>query len=339
VNTLDSEQQLTVDTGSGPAPIVLPNANLSVEETRGEAFVSHAWRINQRWSLDSRLAAETSRLSFTGDTEQSVSLTYVKPRVQLTRQIGEHQLQMRVFRDVGQLDFDDFVTTAAFADGNIDGGNPDLRPQTAWAAEIDADLRFAGDAALRIRAFKHFVDDVVDFVPVGEPGEQFDAPGNIGEGSIVGAELSFRVPLSRVLKGGTFNVTGLWQDTEVTDPLTGVQRQFSDTSENHLRAELRQDLNAARIAWGASYEAYSRQADFRIDEINRFRDLRRLDLFVETTWIASMKLRLEMQSALSGPELRDRRFYSPDRNGTLVRHEVGGYRPGHWWLLTLSSNF
>jgi outer membrane receptor protein involved in Fe transport len=268
-----------------------------------------------------------------------VSLTYVKPRVQLTRQIGEHQLQMRVFRDVGQLDFDDFVTTAAFADGNIDGGNPDLRPQTAWAAEVDADLRFAGDAALRIRAFKHFVDDVVDFVPVGEPGEQFDAPGNIGEGSIVGAELSFRVPLGRVLKGGTFNVTGLWQDTEVTDPLTGVKRQFSDTSENHLRAELRQDLNAARIAWGASYEAYSRQADFRIDEINRFRDLRRLDLFVETTWIASMKLRLEMQSALSGPELRDRRFYSPDRNGTLARHEVGGYRPGHWWLLTLSSNF
>jgi hypothetical protein len=142
-----------------------------------------------------------------------------------------------------------------------------------------------------------------------------------------------------VLKGGTFNVTALWQDTETTDPLTGEKRQFSDFVENHLRAELRQDLKAARFAWGASYEAYSKDTDYRLNEINRFRELKRLDLFVETTWIASMKLRLEMQSALSGPEVRDRRFYSPDRNGALVRHEVGEYLPGHWWLLTLSSNF
>ena len=112
VNTLDGEMDLTADDGAGPVPVPVPNSNLSVEENRGEAFVSHAWQINPLWSLDSRLAAETSRLSFTGDTEQSVSLTYVKPRVQLTRKFGQHQLQMRVFRDVGQLDFTDFVSTA-----------------------------------------------------------------------------------------------------------------------------------------------------------------------------------------------------------------------------------
>ena len=143
---------LTLDAGAGPVPVPVPNSNLSVEENRGEAFVSHAWQINPLWSLDSRLAAETSRLSFTGDTEQSVSLTYVKPRVQLTRKFGQHQLQMRVFRDVGQLDFTDFVSTARLADDLINGGNPDLRPQTAWAAEVEGDLRFANDAALRVRA-------------------------------------------------------------------------------------------------------------------------------------------------------------------------------------------
>ena len=127
---------LTFDDGTGPAPVAVPKANLSVEETRGEAFVSHAWQIDPRWSLDSRLAAEISRLSFTGDTDQSVALTYVKPRVQLTRKFGKHQLQMRVFRDVGQLDFTDFVSTAQFADDVINGGNPDLRPQTAWAGEV-----------------------------------------------------------------------------------------------------------------------------------------------------------------------------------------------------------
>jgi hypothetical protein len=339
VNTLDGEQQLTVDSGAGPVPVMLPNANLSVEETRAEGFASHVWKLSDLWSLDSRLAVETSRLSFTGDTEQSVSLTYVKPRLQLTRQLGRHQLQFRVYRDVGQLDFNDFVTTAAFANDIIEGGNPDLRPQTAWAVEVDGDLRFSGDSALRVRLFKQFVSDVVDFVPVGEPGEQFDAPGNIGDGSIIGAEMSLRVPLTRVLPGGSFMVTGLWQDTEVTDPLTGVDRQFSDLQENHVSAELRQDLQAARFAWGTTYEASSMDADFRLNEVFRFREIHMLNVFAETTWVANLKIRLELNSALDGPERRIRRFYAPDRNGPLARSEAGQFEPGHWWWLKISSNF
>ena len=132
----------------------------------------------------------------------------MKPRVQLTRKFGKHQLQMRVFRDVGQLDFTDFVSTAQLADDIINGGNPDLRPQTEWAAEIEADLRFAGDAALRLRAFHHWLDDVVDFVPIGAPGALIDAPGNIGRGTIDGLELSLRLPLTAVLPGGTFTMGG-----------------------------------------------------------------------------------------------------------------------------------
>jgi hypothetical protein len=340
VNTLDGHTGITFDGGTGPDPVDLPNADLSVKETRGEAFVSHVWPLSDLWSLDSRLAVETSRLSFTGDTEQSVTLTYAKPRVQLSRKFGRHQVQARVYRDVGQLNFRDFVSTAALADNNVTGGNPDLRPQTFWAAEIDADLRFTDDAALRVRAFKHFVDDVADFVPIGPPGAQIDAPGNIGRGSIIGAEVSMRVSLAPVLKGGTLNVSGLFQDTEATDPVTGEKRMFSRINENHLKAELRQDLAAARLAWGSVYEEYSPNTDYRLQETFSYRQLRRLDLFVETTWIENFKVRLEVQSALDGTEWRERRFFtSPDRNGPLTGREVGNFYPGHWWLLTVSSSF
>jgi outer membrane receptor for ferrienterochelin and colicin len=339
VNTLDGHTALTFDDGAGPDPVVLPNADLSVKETRAEAFVSNVWRLDENWSLDSRLAAETSRLSFTGDTEQSVRLTYLKPRVQLSRKFGRHQLQMRVFRDVSQLNFRDFVSTAELANDNVLGGNPDLKPQTMWAVELDADLRFGADAALRVRAFKDFVDDVADFVPIGPPGNQLDAPGNIGRGSIIGAEVSLRVPLAPVLKGGTLNVTGLTEDTEATDPVTGRKRKFSNTYENHLKIELRQDLNAAKLAWGTTFEAYTPDTDYRLDETFSFRELRRLDVFVETTWIENFKIRLEVDSALDATEWRERRFYSPDRNGALVGREVGNFYPGHWWLLTVSSSF
>jgi outer membrane cobalamin receptor len=339
VNTLDGELDLTFDDGTGPAPVAVPNANLSVEETRGEIFVSHAWQINPRWSLDSRLAAETSRLSFTGDTEQSVSLTYVKPRAQLTRKFGKHQLQMRVFREVGQLDFTDFVSTAQFADDIINGGNPDLRPQTAWAGEIEADLRFASDAALRLRAFHHRLDDVVDFVPIGEPGELIDAPGNIGRGTIDGLEVSLRLPLTRVLTGGTFTLGGTVRDTEVRDPLTRQHRPISDFIENELKAELRQDLTAAKLAWGVTYVTHTPDSDYRSNEINSFRELDRTDLFVETTVVADTKIRLELWNVLDDTEARDRRLFAPDRTGALSLRETAQFHPGTWWMLTAAGKF
>ena len=339
VNTLDGTLDLTFDDGSGPAPIAVPNANLSVEETRGEAFVSHAWQINPRWSLDSRLAAETSQLSFTGDTEQSVSLTYVKPRVQLTRRFGKHQLQMRVYRDVGQLDFTDFVSTAQLTDDIINGGNPDLRPQTEWAAQIEADLRFASDTALRLRAFHHWIDDVVDFVPIGTPGALIDAPGNIGRGTIDGLELSLRLPLKAVLPGGTLNVAGTFRDTDVLDPLTFVHRRISDFAESEYKIDLRQDLSAAKLAWGVSFQGQTADFDYRSDEINSFRELRRLDVFVETTAIAGTKVRLILWNVLDDSEKRDRRFYAPDRNGVLSLRETAEFHPEMWWMLTVSGNF
>jgi hypothetical protein len=339
VNTLDGEADLTSDEGAGPVPVDVPNANLSVKENRGEAFVSHAWQINPLWSLDSRLAAETSNLSFTGDTEQSVSLTYVKPRVQLTRKFGQHQLQVRVFRDVGQLDFTDFVSTASLADDIINGGNPDLRPQTEWAAQIEGDLRFTSDAALRVRAFHHWLDDVVDFVPVGPPGIPIDAPGNIGRGSMDGIEISLRLPLARVLPGGTLTVGSTWRDTDVVDPLTGEHRRISDFVESELKVDLRQDLNAARLAWGLSFYGVTPDYDYRSAEIDSFRELRRVDAFIETTWIAGTKIRLFVQNVLDDSEKRDRRIYTPDRNGSLSLRETSHFFPEMWWMLTISGNF
>lgn len=338
INTLDGKLELTLDEGAGPAPVDVPNANLSVEENRGEAFVAHATKLGAHWSLDSRLAVETSRLSFTGDAEQSVSLTYVKPRIQLTRAFGRHQLQMRAFRDVGQLDFSDFVSQAQLADDIIAGGNPDLQPQTAWATEVEGDLRFTEKTALRVRLFRHFLEDVVDLVPVGPPGNRFDAPGNIGDGTMTGTEIALRLPIG-FLPGGSLNVSGTWSDTKVRDPLTGERRQISDFSENVISTTLRQDLNAARLAWGLVYNGRSRDRDFRTREIDSFRQLRQLNAFLETTVIEGFKIKLTAYNLTSDTERRERVFFAPDRTGAITQRELMHFRPGTWWLLTVSSSF
>jgi outer membrane receptor protein involved in Fe transport len=339
LNTLDGTSDLTEDTGGGAVTVDVPNADISVEEKRGEAFVAYATPLSTHWSFDARLAAEYSRLDFTGDSDLSEKLTYVKPRAQVTRKLGPHQVQFRVYRDVGQLDFTDFVSTAQLADGVIAGGNPELRPQSAWAVELDTDLRFPGDAALRVRLFQHYLDDVVDFVPVGDPGDQFDAPGNIGEGTLSGVQMSLRLPLKPVLPGGTLSVNATLQDSDVTDPTTGAERDISEFIEDEVTAELRQDLPDLKFAWGLGFESFGPDTDYKLREVDSFRQLRFFSAFVETTVIPGFKLKLLAESINSDTEKRDRRFYDPDRNGSMVLRELSHFRPGTWWTLTLSGKF
>lgn len=338
VNTLDGASRVALDLGGGPFPILVPNANLAVRENRGEAFVSHAWTLDERWSLESRLAAEVSRLEFTGDTEQSVSLKFLKPRVQLTRRFGPHQVQLRAFRDVGQLDFTDFVSSVEVADEIVKGGNPDLKPQTAWALELDTDLRFPR-AALRVRLFRHWLDDVADFLPVGPPGARVDAPGNIGGGSLRGVEISGRVPLDPVLPGGTLTASGTLQDAQARDPVTGERRLLSDFLRHQLKVELREDLVTAKLSWGLSFTGESAKTSYRLAERDTTRKSSSLDAFVETQAISGFKLRLTVLSILDAAEERDRRFFVPDRAGAPESFEVSARHPGHWWLLSLTGAF
>jgi hypothetical protein len=338
LNTLDASMDLTLDLGGGPFAIPVPNADVRVEEKRGEAFISYGMPLATDWSLDSRLAVETSNLGFSGDAQQSVSLTYVKPRVQLTRQLGPHQLQLRAFRDVSQLDFTDFVSAASLSDDVIDGGNPDLRPQTAWVAELGADFRMPAEAALRARLFHQWLDDVVDLIPQGPPTARIDAPGNIGRGSLDGVEASLQVPLGRVLPGGKFNLAGTWQDSRVIDPVTRQERGISDFVERKISAEFRQDIPAAKINWGVTFSAESASTANRVKERGRRQKSSSLDAFVETSWIRGFTIRLTMLSILDDAETRARSFYEPDRAGSLTRIESGERHPGHWWLLSVAGS-
>jgi hypothetical protein len=337
VNTLEGRARQTLDLGAGAFEIPLLNDNLTVKENRAEAFMGRSFDFG-RWSLETRLAVEASELRFTGDTEQSVSLSYLKPLLQLTRSLGAHQLQLRMFRDVGQLDFTDFVSSVEISDDVISGGNPDLRPQTAWAAELIGDFRVA-NTALRARLFRHWLDDVNDLVPVTDGDRRIDSPGNIGAGSLLGTQIALRVPLTGLLPGGSLNVSGTIQDARARDPLTGARRDISDFVERQVKAELRQDLQASKLSWGISFLGESGISLYRVDEIDRKTKSSSLDLFVETGIFQAFKVRLAMISAMNDAENRVRVFYAPDRAGALTSIERGSRPPGHWWLLTLSGGF
>jgi hypothetical protein len=349
-NSLD--QQL--DFGGSEAPSTIPNSNVLVEEERAEFFGSHTWRPSDQWSVETRLAWETSTLTFTGDTNQTVDLAFWKPSLQISRTFaGNNQLRFRYYRDVGQLDFGDFVSAASIADSLIAGGNPDLKPQTDWRAELGADLRYHG-MALTLTLIHHDISDVADVVPLtgiddnGTPLDTsddttfiFDGPGNLGEGEAWSLDANFSSPIS-FIPGGRVTVSGFLWDTEVTDPLTNQTRSFSNTSESQISVSFRQDINAWRFAWGVEAFKQSEFQQYRFNEIDTSEEGPWIDLWVETTALPNnMKLRLWAANAFDGNVNRDRRFFTPDRTGPNTRRDLRErtFAQAPWFIVELSGTF
>ena len=337
LNTLDATLALTLDLGGGPFGIPVPNSNVRIEEQRVDGFASYGWRLGTAWSLDLRLAGEFSRLEFSGDSNQVVQFDFLKPSLQLTRAFGAaNQWRVRLARDVGQLDFNDFVSSVSLTDKRVEGGNPELRPQTDWSLELGADLRPGSDVGLTLNAFHRWVSDTEDFTPVGPPDALVDAPGNIGDARIYGAQVVARVPLP-ILRGAAVNIDLTWQHSEVTDPLTGAKRPISEFQDVLLTAGFRQDL--PRAAWGVSYTSKSASRSYLLREIDRERASPSLDAFVEIPLARGLRLRAAVISLLGQEETRERRFFDPDRRVGDYSAERSEREPGHWYQLAVSGSF
>jgi hypothetical protein len=355
LNTLDSALVLIADDGGGPTPVFIPNSNVTVEEERAEFFGVHTWRPNDQWSVESRLARESSTLTFTGDADQTTELAFWKPSLQLTRTFGgSNQVRLRYYRDVGQLDFDDFVSAAGLADNIINGGNPDLQPQTDWRTEFGGDFRFPGGAALGVTLTHHAFDDVADVVlivaenPDEDPMDpdddfiRFDAPGNIGEADALSLDINFSTPLTRFLPGARITVNAEFWDTEVTDPVTGDPRIISYQPESSVEISFRQDFTEQRWSWGIEVEKQGETQAYRFNEIDTQEEGPWIDLWWETTALPNnMKLGIIAANIADGDVLRDRRFFDTDRNGPLVGYQLHerNFETSPWVIVELSGTF
>jgi hypothetical protein len=324
LNTLEQRLALIEDDGAGPEPIVLPSANVRVEEERSEASFMLSGRPRSDWTLEAGAAVETSELGQSGDANRNTQLTYWKPSVQLARALGDrNQWRLRFYRDVGQLDFEDFVSAADITSSIVDGGNPDLRPETSWRIEATGDWRFGEEGAFSVTLYRWWVEDTLDIIPVGAPGDEFDAPGNIGDADVAGLRASLSLPLPF---GVDLRLEGFTQQSEATDPLTGEQRSISVLDESSLSVKLRQDLQ--HFAWGVDFEQEREAPEWRLDRIEREEDAEDLTLWLETTAFADVKLRAWASNLTDSAETRRRRIFGATRLGALDRSDARARREG-----------
>jgi len=274
-NRLDSVSAFRVN----GADVLLPGAQVVVKEARAEAFGKASWRISPQWSLDGSLRYERSRVTSSGDVQLAKTLQYVKPRLVATwSPDAANQLRLRIEREVGQLDFDDFVAQASLNTATgVTAGNPDLEPQRAWVAEAAFERRFWGRGSVIFTVQRFEVSGVVDRGPVFSRGGVFDRPANIGDGTKDILRVDLTLPLERTgLKGAQLKgfVARRW--SRVDDPTTGESRRISNLRHIEWETHFTQDLPSYDMSFGASAYGGWQVAYYRFNAI----DAVKLDPFV-----------------------------------------------------------
>jgi len=296
-------ESATTFTDNG-VPVVLPFSDVRVEELRGEMFGTSTWRPNARWGLELGLRAEVSTITQSGDTDLERSFFYPKPRALLTWAPDEgNQFRLRLEREIGQLDFGDFVSSAAFNTGVVTAGNSELEPDKAWVAELAWERGFWDEGSLVVTLTHREITDASDRVPVYTLTDVFDAPGNIGDGSSDSLGVNLTVPLARLgLTGARLRAELDWAVSEVEDPTTGEMRRLSGQQPFSGELNFTQDVPRLNLQWGGNAYLGRFQRYYRFNTVDTIELEPWFNLFAEWRYQPNLSFRLELQN-LSGRNL------------------------------------
>jgi hypothetical protein len=279
----------------------LPNGNARVTETRGDVGIEATWQASKTVAAEGGFHAELSQIRAAADTKQTRFYAYPKPFLRLTlAPSGRQQVRLRVAREVGQLDFTNFVAAASLDKGSVASGNAAIRPNSAWVAEAAYEWR-AGGAAVALTARHSWLGDVIDRVPVRPAGggTPYDAPGNIGSGHEDDLIGDVTLPLGWLgSPRAEIKLDGTWRHARVVDPTTGQKRGISNLKPAQFTADFHQDLPGWKAAWGAKLDTGWRSWTYLFDEVDLDRASASLALFADYVPRPSLSFHLEAGTVL-----------------------------------------
>ncbi|MEI9888115.1 MAG: TonB-dependent receptor [Rhizomicrobium sp.] len=266
-NYLDGTSSFLLD----GVPVVLPSANATVDEKRGEVFGQATWKIADDLTLEGGVRLEFSTISESGDTTKSRSFFYPKPRALISwSPDADTQVRLRFERVLGQLDFGNFIATSDLGGNGVNAGNADLRPDQRDQYELTFERHFWGKGAVTVSLLHEEITDVVDLVPVSDgAGGFFDAPGNIGYGTNNQLDIEVTLPLDWLgIDNGLLKTTSIWRASRVHDAVTGLTRGIAAQRPQDMEFAFTQDIDSLKSTWGINYfngwiERYYRLTEFR----------------------------------------------------------------------------
>jgi len=311
-----------------------------VEELRGEANLTHSRKLTPTLNAQASFGVELSEISQSGPTGLTRFFARPKGFASLAWQPTQNTtISTRIEREVGQLDFFDFVSTVNLNLDNEQGGNPDIVPQQSWNGEIEWEQRLGDLGAFTLRGFGEIITDIVDQIPISDTAE---APGNLDRATRYGISLNTTLRFDRFgAKGLQFEFEGEAQRSSLDDPLLGNSRPINNNLVNRIFTELRWDVPSTPYALGVNYNKDRREQRFRLDQITfQNTEIGNLGVFFEHKDIFGLTGRLVVRNLLDERDVESRAVFVDRRNNSpLDFFETRDRTFGTVFRIELSGNF
>jgi len=317
-NFLDITSALEVlDMGGNFQPAALAGASARVEEDRVDTGVTYSRGLVDGVQLQVSLGGEYSRISQSGRFGQTRSFYRPKGFVALDWKASSSlSIAGRIERQVGQLNFFDFIASVDLDQDRQDVTNADLVPPQSWVIEIESNLALGALGSLALRPFYEDIADIVDQVPIAGGGQ---APGNLPSAKRYGVEGDLTLLSDPVgWRGTRFDLGFRFAGSSLRDPLLGFRRQLSGLATASFTANLRHDFSGTSWAVGSSADWRDNAPNVRLDEIFRDRQsLAFVSAFVENKDVAGMTVRANVNNLVNRQNLFDRTVFV-DRAAGIV---------------------
>ena len=317
-----------------------------VTEDRVNGALSHTRALGP-WNVQASMGLEWSEIAVpTAAGAPSDDFWRPKGFVSASRDLdARHNLVVRVEREVGQLDFFDFVDEVDLEEGRGDAGNAGIVPDQSWLFEATLERTDPAGVSGRLNLDASIINDPITLVRLGTDGEgnTLVGPGNLdSDAYFYGVSGNVTWVLDTVVAKGLradigFNVT----ETDIEDPLTGERRRFNGAALWSVDGELRYDvpgtpyafqINASRIAPDIEAVRFGDLSSFRFTEWG-------LSARAEHKAFFGMNLQLVFQNLLDEEQERILEVFEPDRLGSRVRREERLRGSGRRLSLVLSDTF
>ena len=339
-NVLDYDSGLFVLDGGGVfQPQPLANAVAKVDELRGEASISYKRPLSSSLTLQSQIGGEYSKLAQTGPN--GLSRTFWRPKgfVSLAWKASPRlDLSARIAREVGQLNFFDFVAFVNVSSEVANAGNPQIVPQQSWVGTLSATRSFGAYGTTTARLTGRLLEDVVDIVPIGTDGQ---APGNIDKGHMLNLSWTSTLNLDPFgLKGVKIDLLATFQHSRIEDPLTGEHRPINNALYRDIQLSLRHDISGTSWAWGANYGEFEQAWQYRLDERSRpFNDPGGVGIFIENKDVLGLTVRGRIDNLLGTQETYTRTVHNGWRTNPILFTEYRDRDYGPIFTLQISGKF
>jgi outer membrane receptor protein involved in Fe transport len=303
---------------------ILGAANVTVEEYRGEAFVSFMYSATDNLSIEGGLTAEFSTIKVTGDATNKQDFTFLKPRLSANYNFSSDlQFSVLAEHNVGQLDFNDFAASNEAADDRNTAGNPNLLPEQSTELSTTLDWGFSEKGSLSVNFYYEWRKDILEYIILPSDNNSVShALGNAGNATFWGVETELSLPLDSVIQNGLLVISYEYAGSKYFDSIINDHRVVNNFKPENLNIEFRQDLIADKMAWGVEFFSHFTESNYLVDELITFDGNNRVEAFIETTYIDGLKIQLQVSHLNTGEYTRSRLFYENNRLGAYKGSQI-----------------